>query len=86
MRGGQGGWRSEWGVARCEANGTRGGGIAEAVIKRLSDGREAAAASLVEVRARQQRVPARYAATGRAGNCKSRKKKHCLEKIKLPRK
>lgn len=64
MRGGQGGWRSEWGVTRCEANWTWGGGITKAVVERLPDGREAAAASLVKVCARQQRVPARYAATG----------------------
>lgn len=72
MRGGQGGWRGEWGVARREADGTGGGGITKAVVKRLSDGREAAAASLVEVRTRQQGVPAGYAATGRAGYCGSR--------------
>lgn len=68
-------------MTRCEADGTRGGGIAQAVVKRLSDGREAAAASLVEVRTRQQRVPARYAATGRAGNCRSRKKNRLFEKF-----
>lgn len=66
-------------MTRCEANGTWGGGIAKAVVKRLSDGREAAAASLVEVRTRQQRVPTRYAATGRAGYCKSTKKTHRLK-------
>lgn len=49
MRGGQGGWRSERGVTGCEANGTGGGGVTKAVVKRLSDGREAAAPSLVEV-------------------------------------
>lgn len=54
MRGGQGGWRSERGVTWCEANWTWGGGITKAVVKRLSDGREAAATSLVQVRARQQ--------------------------------
>lgn len=70
MRGGQGGWWCERGVAWGQADGAGGGRVAQAVVEGLANGRQAAAtAALIQVRAWQQRVTARCTAAAGAAHC-----------------